>query len=72
MKEYPQCLLCRYVFGRSCKLKGEKIEDSIYYNERKCGDYAPLAEADLNCEDSCCSENTRYKESLSGRNSSLS
>ncbi len=64
MKKFSQCLLCSYVYGRSCKLKNQRIEDEIYNNEIKCADFKSLNDETLDCDDSCCSENTRYLESI--------
>ena len=34
--KYSQCLMCKYVFGRTCKLKNEVIGDEIFFNVKKC------------------------------------
>lgn len=60
MKKYAQCLLCKYVFGRSCKLTNNVISDEIYNNEIVCKNFKSLDDEELDCEDSCCNENSKY------------
>lgn len=60
MKNYSQCLLCFYVFGRSCNKKNQIIPEDIYENKVKCSDFKSLDSEELYCEDSCCNENSRY------------
>ena len=62
MKKYSQCLLCKYVFGRTCKKTGKIIEDNIYNNDIKCCDFKSLDDEELYIEDSCCDENSKYYE----------
>lgn len=62
MKKYPKCLLCLYVFGRSCKKLGKLIPDEIYNNEIECKNFKSLDDEELYVEDSCCNENSRYYE----------
>lgn len=61
MKNHSQCLLCYYVFGRTCKKNNEYIPDVIYKNEVKCENFKAINEVQIDCEDSCCSENKRYE-----------
>ncbi len=60
MKKYSQCLLCKYIFGRTCKKKNKVIDDNIYYNEIKCNDFSSLDNEELYIDDSCCNENSKY------------
>ena len=60
MKKYSKCLLCIYVFGRKCKKTDELIEDDIYNNIRECNNFKSLNDEALDCDDSCCSESSRY------------
>ena len=59
MKKFSQCLLCKYVFGRTCKFKNKVISDEIYNNDIKCEDFRELDD-DLYVEDNCCNENSHY------------
>lgn len=60
MKKYSQCLLCKYVFGRSCKKSGTIIKNEIYNNDIKCEDFSSLENEELYIDDSCCNENSKY------------
>ena len=60
MKSYSQCLLCKYAFGRKCELNGSFISDDIYNNKIKCPSFSSLANEELDCDDSCCNENSKY------------
>lgn len=60
MKKYSQCLLCKYVFGRKCELNGSFISEDIYNNDIKCTSFSSLANEELDCDDSCCNENSKY------------
>ena len=62
MKNYAQCLLCKYVFGRTCKYSNKIISDEIYTNEIKCVNFKSLQDEELDCDDSCCNENSKYYE----------
>jgi len=62
MKKYSQCLLCKYVFGRKCEYNNKFIPDEIYNNEEKCLNFKSLSDEELDCEDSCCNENSKYYE----------
>lgn len=64
MKNFSQCLLCMYAFGRTCKKNNKVIDDSIYNNEIKCDEFKSLNDCKSDIDDSCCSENIRYKQSL--------
>ena len=64
MKNFSQCLLCMYVFGRTCKKNNIIISDDIYDNKIKCNDFKSINENDCDIDDSCCCENNRYKQSL--------
>ena len=57
---YSQCLLCRYVFGRTCKLNNKVISDEIYNNDIKCPSFKSLADLEIDSDDSCCNENMHY------------
>lgn len=60
MKKFSQCLLCKYVFGRTCKFKNEIISDDIYNNDIKCESFKGLEDEELYVEDGCCNENSHY------------
>lgn len=60
MKKYSQCLLCKYIFGRTCKKNNNIIADDIYNNEIKCKDFTSLDNEELYVDDSCCNENSKY------------
>lgn len=62
MKKYSNCLLCTYVFGRSCQKTQSIIPDNIYNNEVKCPHFKSLDDEELYVEDSCCNENSKYYE----------
>lgn len=64
MKKFSQCLLCKYVFGRTCKLSNKYISDDIYNNNVKCEFFKSLSDEDCDIDDSCCSESKRYKDSI--------
>ena len=64
MKKYSQCLMCKFIFGRTCKLSNTLISDEIYNNVTICNSFKSIQEEELDCEDSCCSETTRYNQSL--------
>lgn len=60
MKKYSQCLLCKYVFGRTCKFNNKLISDDIYNNEIKCEFFKSLQDEELDCDDKCCSESKEF------------
>ena len=62
MKKFSQCLLCAFVFGRTCKKLSKIIPDEIFNNEIKCMNFKSLDDEELYVEDSCCNENSRYYE----------
>lgn len=59
---FSQCLMCKYVFGRSCKLKNEVINDEVYTNLKTCEDFKSIIDEDIDCDDKCCSESKRFQE----------
>lgn len=62
MKKFSQCLLCKYVFGRTCKKDNKVIDDKIYKNEIECKNFSSLNDEELYVDDSCCNENSKYYE----------
>lgn len=60
--KHSQCLLCKYVFGRKCELTNSFISDEIYNNEISCKSFSSIKNEILDCEDSCCNENSKYYE----------
>ena len=59
---YSQCLMCLFVFGRSCKKTNKVINDDIYNNKIKCELFKSITESTIDVDDSCCSEEKRYDE----------
>ena len=59
---FSQCLMCKYVFGRSCKLKNKIIDDEIYNNEIKCESFSSIENEEVDCDDKCCSESKRFHQ----------
>ena len=59
---FSQCLMCKYVFGRSCKLKNSIIEDEIYNNKIKCESFSSIENENIDCDDKCCDESKRFQE----------
>ena len=59
---YSQCLMCKYVFGRSCKLKNNVIEDDIFNNKIKCENFSSIEDEIVDCDDKCCDEAKRFQE----------
>ncbi|MGM9969933.1 MAG: hypothetical protein ACI35S_06010 [Anaeroplasma sp.] len=64
MKQFSQCLMCKYVFGRTCKLTNKIIDTDIFENKLECNSFISIIEEELDIDDSCCSEKTRYKSLL--------
>ena len=60
--KYSQCLMCKYVFGRSCNLNKKVIDDDIYDNKIKCKNFSSIEEETIECDDKCCSEAKRFQE----------
>ena len=61
---YSQCLMCKYVFGRTCKLKNEFIDDEIFLNVKKCKNFSSIEEETIDCDDKCCSETKRFHQNV--------
>ncbi len=59
---YSQCLMCKYVFGRSCKLLNKIISDDIYNNEIICKNFSSITNENIDCDDKCCSEEKRFHQ----------
>ena len=59
---FSQCLMCKYVFGRSCKLNNKVIEDDMYTNKIKCENFYSITLEELDCDDKCCDESKRFQE----------
>ena len=62
---YSQCLMCKYVMGRSCKLLNEVIKDAIYNNEIICEKFHSITDLEIDEEDKCCDESKRFHENAS-------
>lgn len=62
-KMNKQCLMCIYVFGRTCKKNNKIIDDDIYYNKIKCLDFKSICNIDIEYKnDACCSEYSNYTD----------
>ncbi len=59
---FSQCLMCKYVLGRSCKLKNEVIPEDIYNNKISCKNFSSIVDEDIDCDDKCCDEAKRFQE----------
>lgn len=59
---YSQCLMCKYVFGRTCKYTNEIIKEEIFSNEKVCENFSSITEEEIDCDDKCCSEAKRFHQ----------
>ena len=59
---FSQCLMCKYVFGRSCKLKNNVIEDDVFNNKINCENFSSIEDETVDCDDKCCDESKRFQE----------
>ena len=60
-----QCLMCKYVFGRTCKANNQIISDDIYYGKLVCSSFKSIQDESIDYpNDSCCNENKSYYEDI--------
>ena len=60
--KHNQCLMCKFICGRSCNKYQGLIPDDIYNDEKKCDFFTSIAEVNDFEEDKCCSESSLYEK----------
>lgn len=59
--KHNQCLMCKFVFGRSCNKLNGLIPEDIYNDLKKCEFFASISDNTDFEEDKCCSESKIYE-----------
>ena len=54
--KHNQCLMCKFICGRSCNKLSGLIPDDIYNDVKKCEFFLSIQEENDFEEDKCCSE----------------
>ena len=59
--KHNQCLMCKFINGRSCKKYNGLIPDDIYDDLKKCDFFTSIQGKNDFEEDKCCYESKLYE-----------
>ena len=60
--KHNQCLMCKFINGRSCKKINNLIPDDIYNDQKMCDFFISIMDENDFEEDKCCSESENYEK----------